>query len=575
MIPRRRLAIGLAVAAAVLLTGRAAALLFSDYAWYTSLGAGPIWREKVRNLAVLHLVSAVFAGLFALVNLSAIRRSIISLAFPRRLGNVEIGEAVPRRILDRAAFILAAAVALLMSLAVPAWERLTMVRLGARFGEIDPFFQMDLGFYVSWIPLETAAYVWCLTLLVLVSALVIGLYALTPSLRWHRGSFHVSVRVRRHLAVLAALFLLTMAWSYRLDGYELLMQGSGAEGMFSYVDHQWLIPAYVSLSVGTVAAAALVLLSGWVGQVRAGFFTISAVLIFSIAIDLILPSVVGRLANADVATAHQAPYIATRAAFTARAYGLPRGNPAAPTEVRRFPGDSVRAARIIDAARDSALVYPGAAGAALVKHGRSVAAPLLGGGFRRLAHAWSEQRLDLLWAPLPADTRITRTRDVRDRVRALMPVYAQGSDVSPAFMGDSLQWVVELYSTSSTYPLSRHYQLAGADRSYFRHAGTAVVNAMTGRLVMIPSPSADAIATSWRSQFPQNIRAGSADYLDALTAAPRAEPGIPVPAGIPATDSAFRAEVTRLFGQMRRALSGGDLSAFAAAYDSLGIIVGR
>lgn len=575
MISRRRLAIGLAVAAAVLLTGRAAALLFSDHAWYASLGAESIWRERVRNLAVIHLVSAVFAGLFALLNLSAIRRSIVSLAFPRRLGNVEIGEAVPRRILDRAAFILAAVVALLMSLAVPSWKHLTMVRLGTRFGEIDPFFQMDLGFHVAWIPLETAAYVWCLTLLVVVSAMVIGLYALTPSLRWHRGSFHVSVRVRRHLAVLAALFLLTMAWSYRLDSYELLVHGSGADGMFSYVDHQWLIPAYVSLSVGTVAASALVLLSGWVGQVRAGFFTISAVLIFSIAIDLVLPSVVRRLANADVATAHQAPYVATRAAFTARAYGLPRGSSSTPAEIRRFASDSMRTARIVETARDSALVYPGASGAALVSGAKSVAAPRLGSGLRRLAHAWSEQRFDLLWATFAADTRISRTRDVRDRVGRVFPVYEQGSEVTPVYMGDSLAWVVELYSASSTYPLSMHYEIAGADRTYFRHAGTAVVNALTGRLVMIPSQNPDPVALSWRSRFPQNIRRGGTDYLDALTTSPRAEPGIPVPVGIPATDSAFRAEVTRLYSRMRRALSSGDLSAFAAAYDSLGSIVGR
>ena len=234
--------------------------------------------------------------------------------------------------LDRAAFILAAAVALVMSLFVPSWDKLAIVRLAPRFGEMDPFYQMDIGFYIGWIPLETAVYVWCLTLLVLVGALVIALYALTPSLRWHRGSFHVSVRVRRHLAVLASLFLLTMAWSYRLDGYELLVEGSGSDGMFSYVDHQWLIPAYVSLTVATVAASALVFLSGWLGQVRAGFFTISAVLIFAVALDLILPSVVRRLADVDVATANQRPYEATRAAFTSRAYGLPRGSREAPVE---------------------------------------------------------------------------------------------------------------------------------------------------------------------------------------------------------------------------------------------------
>ena len=577
MISRRRLAIGLAVAAAVLLAGRAATVLYSDHAWYNALGATAVWRERLRDLAVVHLISAVFSGLFALLNLSAIRRSIISLAFPRRLGNVEFGEEVPRRMLDRAAFILAAAVALVMSFVVPAWEKLAIVRIGPRYREADPFYQMDLGFYVGWIPLEKAVYVWCLTLLILVAALVIGMYALTPSLRWHRGSFHVSVRVRRHLAVLASLFLLTMAWSYRLDGYELLMEGSGPEGMFSYVDHQWLISAYVSLTVGTVAASALVLLSGWFGQVRAGFFTVSAVLIFSIALDLILPSVVRRLANVEVAATHQRPYEATRAAFTARAYGLPRGSAEAPVEFRRYAwsSDSARNERILAIARDSAVVYPGAEGAALVKHARGVAAPLIGGGLRRLAHAWSEQRLDLLWTTLPADTRIARRRDVRERVRALMPAFAQGSMVTPAYLADSLVWVVELYSASNTYPLSKHYVLAGEARSYFRHAGTALVNAMTGRLVMVPSPSADALAAAWRAHFPANIRAGAPDILDALLPAPTTQPGMPAPAGIPATDAAFRAEVTRLYRQMRQALSAGDLSAFATAYDSLGAIVGR
>jgi len=255
MSSRRRLAWAIAAAAAVLFTGRILALLYADHAWYDALGASPLWREKANDLIVIHVVSAVFAFLFALVNVYAIRRSIVSLAFPRRLGNVEFGEEVPERALDLAAFVLSAAVALVMSFAVPSWQMLAALRTAPRFGESDPFFQMDLSFYTGWIPLETAVYVWVLTLLVIVSALVIGLYALTPSLRWQGGAFHVSVRVRRHLSVLACLFLLTMAWSYRLDGYALLVNGSGPESMFSYVDHQWLLPAYLSLAIGTVAAA--------------------------------------------------------------------------------------------------------------------------------------------------------------------------------------------------------------------------------------------------------------------------------------------------------------------------------
>jgi hypothetical protein len=226
-------------------------------------------------------------------------------------------------------------------------------------------------------------------------------------------------------------------------------------------------------------------------------------------------------------------------------------------------------------ARDSALVYPGAYGAALVRGVKNAAAPVLGSGLRRLANAWAEQRLDLLWSDFPDDARIARTRDVRERVRALMPVFAQGSQVLPAYLGDTLTWVVELYSASSTYPLSKHYVLAGEERSYFRHSGTALINSMTGRLTVVPAPSADPIAASWRMRFPANIRAGTADLLDELTATPRSASS---PAGgitESPSDAAFRAEVSRLYMRMRGALAAGDLKAFAAAYDSLGTLIAR
>src|SRR5215217_211211 len=149
MTSRQRLAWAIALAAAVLFTGRIIALLYADHEWYVALGAEPLWQERARDLAIIHLVSAVFSGLFALVNLYAIRRSIVSLAFPRRLGNVEFGEEVPERFLDRAAFILALIVALVMSFAAPRWPRLAMLRSGVHFGESDPFFQADLSFYTG------------------------------------------------------------------------------------------------------------------------------------------------------------------------------------------------------------------------------------------------------------------------------------------------------------------------------------------------------------------------------------------------------------------------------------------
>ncbi len=578
MTPGRRLLIGLVAAAAVLLLGRALALVYADYAWYDAMSAAPLWGEKTADLTAIHLFSAVFAGLFALVNLFSIRRSIVSLAFPRRLGNVQFGEAVPSRYLDRTVMALSVAIALLMTAMTPSWEQLALVRTGVRFGESDPFFQTDLSFYIAWLPLERAAYEWTLALLIVVSAVVIGLYALTPSLRWEQGAFRLSVHVRRHLSVLGTLFLLVMAWSYRLDGYHLLIHGTGPNGAFSYLDHQWLIPAYLSLSIITMAAAVLVFVSGWTGQLRTIFFTVSALLIVAVTFDFVLPSVARRYASSgdDV---HQQPYAATRAAFTRRAYNDTTSGTYVGHEVARFAsfGDTARTAALLNEQRGRLLAYPGARGAAIVTHAGPIPAPELGSGLARLTQAWAEQRLDLLWGPYPSDSKIARRRDVRERVYALAPIFAQGSTITPAFLGDTLIWVVELYSASSWYPLSAHATIAGENRSYFRHASTALVNSRTGRIMVVSDPAPDPIAVAWRAKFPGMFRPGRADILDVLTINPAgtqqgAQPPRKFPSG---ADSAFRRDVIRMYSRMRQALLSGDLKAFGVAYDSLGEILRR
>jgi uncharacterized membrane protein (UPF0182 family) len=578
MTPGRRLLIGLAAAAAILLLGRALALVYADYAWYGALGAKPLWAEKAEDITAIRLFASTFAGLFALVNFFAIRRSIVSLAFPRRLGNVQFGEAVPARYLDRSVILLSVIIAFLLSMITPTWAQLALARTALRFGETDPFFQTDLSFYVASLPLERAAYEWSVALLVSVSAVVIGLYALTPSLRWEHGAFRLTAHVRRHLSVLGALFMLVVAWSYRLDGYHLLINGTGPDGAFSLLDHQWLIPAYVSLSVITVAAAALVLVSGWTGQIRAIFFTVSAVLLLSITLDLLLPSVARRFA-ASGGSANQQPYASTRATFTRRAYNDTATVVGVPREIARFAsfGDSSRSELLIETERRRIVVYPGARGAAIVTQGGAILAPMLGTGLGRLAHAWAEQRLDLLWGPYSNETKIVRRRDVRDRVDALAPIFAQGTNVSPAFLADTLIWVVELYSASSWYPLSAHFMIAGADRSYFRHAGTALVNAQTGRVTIVADPVPDPIALAWRTRFPGLFRAGRADILDALTINPSGSlaGSASEKRFLPGGDTAFRHDVTRLYMRMQQSLMSGDLKAFGVAYDSLGAAIRR
>ncbi|HTD84470.1 MAG TPA: UPF0182 family protein, partial [Gemmatimonadaceae bacterium] len=497
------------------------------------------------------------------------------LTLPRRLANVEFGEAVPRKYIDRFAFVLAVIVAAAATPVLPSWTSLALARLGVTFRESDPYFQHDLAFYTAWLPFEKAAYTWAMVVVVGVAILVVILYSLTPGLRWERASLRMSAHVRRHLSVLATLLLLITMWSYRLESYDLLIKGSGEGGMFSYVDHQWLLPGLLLLSIVTAAVAITVLLSGWTGQLRISFIAVTVIVILSVSIQEIIPWMVQRFTARETQIVRERPYSTTRADFTGRAY-----TPNASTyEALRKSGVSAALDSVVsDAAsrqllRQDSLVYPGARGTVLVADPQlDVAGQRLGDGIARLGYAWAYQAFDLLSDSVPRRARLVTVRDVRGRVRALAPVFTQGSMVEPLFHADTLYWKLELYSASSNYPLSQHYILAGEDRSYFRHAATALVNARTARVIFAADPAPDPIAQTWMTAFPN-----AADYRAPTIARElTTTPWSPVASDTTNVkgDSTFRAAVTRLYNRMRAALAASDLQAFGTAYDSLGALIG-
>src|SRR5881394_3953543 len=149
---RRRLLIGVVIAAAVLVGGRAASALYADYTWYAALGAAPLWSERVGDLLLIYGIGSIVAVLLAFLNLTALGRSIGVLTLPRRLANVEFGEAVPRKYIDRFAFVVALSVAAAVTPALPSWTTLALAQRGVTFRESDPYFQHDLAFYTTWLP---------------------------------------------------------------------------------------------------------------------------------------------------------------------------------------------------------------------------------------------------------------------------------------------------------------------------------------------------------------------------------------------------------------------------------------
>ena len=320
---RRRVVIGALVAAALVLSvGRWASEQYTDSLWFASLGAIDVWRARFLDGMAVRAGSFLVASAFAFVNLYAVRQSVVSLVLPRRIANIEIGEEVPGRYLLFATGALSAALGIALAMSGDLWATALLARIGRPFAESDPYFGADLGFFVYWLPFETALYYWSMVLLLVTIGVVILLYALTPSLRWARGALYVSAYVRRHFTMLGGMLLLGLAWSYRLGMYRLLAEGSGAGGAFTSIDHRVTVPATLVLALVTLCAAVIVMWAGWSGQMRLAFFSVSAVLLLSLVARTVAPLVARRSVDPDASNVQERPYQATRLSYTRRAYGV-------------------------------------------------------------------------------------------------------------------------------------------------------------------------------------------------------------------------------------------------------------
>jgi uncharacterized protein len=603
---RRTLTIAVVVAALILLVGRFISGLYVDREWYAAMGALSLWRTRMWNLAILRALSGIVATVFVFLNLYAVRHSVVSLVLPRRVANLEIGEEVPSTYLVGAAAVLAAVIGGILALAQNDWLSMALAFRGEGFRERDPYFQQDLGFFVYALPFESGLHVWSLITLLAVATLVVFLYALTPSLRWERGALHVSAYVRRHLSVLGALLLVLLAWSYRIDAFTLLIEGTGTRGVFTAIDHRVNINVNLFLAFITAAAAVLVLWSGWTGQIRVSFSAVTAVLVLSVVLRQLVPPLASRIIEPADARLRERPYLATRAKFTQRAYALdrvvrddtlaggapwfadaraaatavsawdaqaleraversqalglvtgdigwradsgrlvadlaqqplgPQGfDPTSPWSISRvlaFTSDPGGRVVVSDRALSdvgpvpAALVYEDAGGYVIVPDAAGhVLAPALDGWWSRLAHAWEQQDLHLLFRDLPADGRMVLHRDVRERVRSLAPFFAQGAQVAPAVHADSLFWVMHLYTTSNFYPLSEPMRLGADEVRYLDHAAIAVVNAASGRVTLVADDELDPVASSWVRMFPELFRTRAALAPELVRAIPPAVDG--------------------------------------------------
>jgi uncharacterized protein len=146
--------------------------------------------------------------------------------------------------------------------------------------------------------------------------------------------------------------------------------------------------------------------------------------------------------------------------------------------------------------------------------------PTLGNVITRLAYAIKFQSEQILLSDAVNDkSQILYNRNPLDRVKAVAPYLTLDSDAYPAVVDGKVQWIVDGYTTSSSYPYSRaeNFSQSIADTSttsafgrgsinYIRNSVKATVDAYSGAVKLYAWDTKDPILATWSKVYPGTLR---------------------------------------------------------------------
>jgi hypothetical protein len=574
--------IGAVLLVVALVGGRWLAVETAERAWARSFAGGAALIE-VRTLAyLLRGLVIAFSIAWATGNLLVVYRAIGSVQMPRRLGNLEIVEAVPQRVLFALTIAVGMLAGLLLSLGTGEWWRAAVLAASPpHFGIADETLGHDVGYYLGVLPWLSLLQARALLLAASATVGIALLYAAIGSLRIRRARIQASDYARAHTGILLACLALVIAWGAMLDPAQVL---AGVHGPVDEAAIAARLPGARFVAAVAMVAALMSLTWAWRDWPNLILGGWSALLLAVAACYVVIPGVVRASGEDDGSLV-----ASRRAALERVAFGLTNLEERAPTPfpsmevaIRRLPvWDPARVAAVAGvpasavtlhpqsgdvsaswllaptaspgisrlavetdtgiavsriATTDSTVWFgPGVRGIAVVSADTwpalADAGIALEGAWRRAALAWTLQGAALARSETDGRVLLWR-RDVVDRLSRLAPFATFGTPV-PAISDGAVWWLSWGYVTSESFPFARAQAWRGRDIRYLRGGLVGAVRVATGETHVWLAPGYDSLTAAWARHFHPLI-----ERTERMPRGLRAQ--------LPYPDEHFRASVTQL-----------------------------
>ncbi|MET8877427.1 UPF0182 family protein [Nocardia sp. NPDC004604] len=336
----RVLLVAAIILAALLLLGPRFTDTYTNWLWFGEVGFRNVYLTVLRTRILLFLVVALFVGLvvwLALLLAYRTRPVFVPVAGPNdpiaryrttvmsRLKLFGIGIPLVLGVLSGL-------------VAQSNWVTVQLYLNGGSFGQQDPQFGLDVGFYAFDLPFYRMVLNWLFVASVIAFFASLVTHYVFGGLRLTGREGTLTRPARIQLAVIAGIFVLLKAVAYWFDRYELL-SSSRKEPTFtggSYTDINAVLPAkLILLSIAVICAiaffAGIVLRDLRVPAMAAALLVLSSVLV-----GAVWPLVVEQFSVRPNAADKESTYIERNIAATRQAFGITSDK----IEYKDYKGDS-------------------------------------------------------------------------------------------------------------------------------------------------------------------------------------------------------------------------------------------
>lgn len=298
--------------------------IYIDWLWFGEVGYRQVWSTQVLTRAVLFVIGLVGGG--GVVFLSLL------LAYRSRPVFVPSGEVDPlspyRTVVSSRPRIFIFAISIIVGLICAFssqgdWQTVQLWMHSQTFGQTDPQFGHDVGFYVFVLPGLQLVLSWLFAAVALSFFAVLVTQYLYGGLRLSGPGRRITSQASLQLSLLVGIFVLVKAVQYWFDRYALLF--SNRSGKFtgaSYTDVNAILPAKIILMVIAVICAVGFIVGAFLRSVKLPAIALALLVLSSVLIGGVWPLILQQVVVNPNGITKEPPYITKNINATRAAYGI-------------------------------------------------------------------------------------------------------------------------------------------------------------------------------------------------------------------------------------------------------------